>query len=170
MNNEVGTVARDCSQSGLPGSGPGITGRRDFCEMGPTSQEEKAGAIHETQVCFGMVRKMKFSKITDRFADLVQQLADICITQFRRDLFSATSLVPAVLDGENVKRSNEGLRIGVISEDVAQVLQCLDEIQAFCQFVPEPLATIRRSTKIAPVPRATDFGPQCQHIWKTGFI
>ncbi|RFU29395.1 hypothetical protein B7463_g6915, partial [Scytalidium lignicola] len=101
--------------------------------MGSTSEEEKAGVIQYSQVCFGM-------------------LADISITQFRRDLFSVTSLVPAVLDREHVKRSDNGSRIGVISKNIAQVLQCLDEdehfeLQAFCQFVPDPLATIRRQPK-----------------------
>ncbi|PMD33599.1 hypothetical protein L207DRAFT_142233 [Hyaloscypha variabilis F] len=57
------------------------------------------------------------------------------------------------MDGQNVKRSDNGSRIGVISETVAQVLQCLDEdenfeIQAFSQLVPGPSTTVRHQQKL----------------------
>ena len=99
----------------------------------------------------GMYNEIILAK-KSRFTDPLQKLADIPITRVRRDLFSTTSLVPAVLDGENLKRRDSGSSIGAISESVAQVLRCLDEdenfeIQAFCQFVREPLAGIRCQPK-----------------------
>ena len=60
MDEGVGTDARDCSQPDLHSSRPGITGSENSCETGLIFKDEKAGVIHDNQVCFGMVRKMNF--------------------------------------------------------------------------------------------------------------
>jgi hypothetical protein len=92
------------------------------------------------------------------YTDSLLQVAGIPITLFNLEHHNAARLVPVVLDGENVKTSSNNLRIGAISKDVAQVLQCLDEeenfeIQAFCQSTLEPSAKIHRHQKQIPSER-----------------
>jgi len=59
----------------------------------------------------------------------------------------------SVLDGNNVRRSDDNSFIGVISENVCQVLSCLNEnkefeTQAFCQLIREPLSGIHGHAKL----------------------
>jgi hypothetical protein len=153
MGKAVPTEARGSSNAAdLFGSGPDPTEWGNFIEKDSTSGEQKTEDVHNNQVCFGMVRIITLLGKKDRFTDFLQQIAGIPITQYRRDHFRTTSLVPAVLDGENVKRSDKASPVGVISKSVAEVLQCLDEdenfeVQAFYQFVEELDANIRLRPK-----------------------
>jgi hypothetical protein len=151
MNSEVGIKERiDESRaiylrrSGTPSPDDNFQSMAKSIEK---SFEEDIQAHQQTQACFGMA--CIYHLVTSQKSlTLCLQIADIPVSNCHHDIFSMGSLVPVLLAGDQVKRCNN-LVIGQISEDISQVLQCLNEderfeIQAFCQLTQEPGHSSRR--------------------------